>query len=343
MTLFESEILEQPAALARQLDRGRDDAEAVAREIRRFAPRWVMMAARGTSDNAARYAQYLLGVHNRLAVGLAAPSLFTLYDAPPRVDGALVVGISQSGQSPDIVAVVEEARSQGALTLAITNDPSSPLARAALLGLPVHAGEEHAVAATKTYTTELMALAMLSAALEGDAARWGELAEVPEHVGAALAQRESASLAAARCREAQRFVVLGRGFNYATAFEVALKIKETSYVLAEPYSTADFRHGPAAMLELGFPVLVVALRGKVGDAGALLDLLEARRADVLAISNDPVLLGRAGCALPIPDVPEWLSPLVAVVPGQWFALALALSRGADPDRPRGLSKVTHTR
>lgn len=345
-TLFEQEIREQPAALERQLAAGRAEVDAAAAAIRAAAPHSVMIAARGTSDNAARYAQYVLGAHNGLAVGLAAPSLFTHYAAPPRLGGSLVVGISQSGQSPDIVAVVEEGRRQGALTLAITNDPASPLARAASHVIALHAGAERAVAATKTYTTELMALAMLSAALEGPGAqaRWDELAAVPRHVDAMLALQRTVEPAASRCRYAERFVVLGRGFNYSTAFEIALKIKETSYVIAEPYSAADFKHGPAAMLELGFPIVLVAPRGKVADASALLDLLEQRQAEVIAISNDPAVLSRAHTALAIPDdVPEWLSPLVAVVPGQWLALSLALTRGSNPDAPRGLSKVTHTR
>jgi glucosamine--fructose-6-phosphate aminotransferase (isomerizing) len=345
-TLFEQEIREQPAALARQLSAGRAEVDAAAAAITAFGPHSVMIAARGTSDNAARYAQYVLGAHNQLAVALAAPSLFTLYGAPPKLAGSLVVGISQSGQSPDIVAVVEEGRRQGALTLAITNDPSSPLARTAAHVIALQAGAECAVAATKTYTTELMALAMLSAALEGSAAqsRWDELAALPAHVDAMLALQPAVEPAASRCRYAERFVVLGRGFNYCTAFEIALKIKETSYVIAEPYSAADFKHGPAAMLELGFPIVLVAPRGKVSDAGAVLDLLQQRQAEVIAISNDRDVLARAHTALAIPDaVPEWLSPLVAVVPGQWLALALALTRGSNPDAPRGLSKVTHTR
>jgi glucosamine--fructose-6-phosphate aminotransferase (isomerizing) len=342
-TWFEQEIREQPDAVERQLAQTRAEVEAAATAVRAAAPHGVMIAARGTSDNAARYAQYVLGAHNRLAVALAAPSLFTHYQAPPRLGGSLVIGISQSGQSPDIVAVLEEARRQGALTLAVTNAPTSPLARAAAHVIALQAGEERAVAATKTYTTELAALAMLSAALEGDAARWTELAQLPDQMRATLALASAAEPAAARCRYAERFVVLGRGFNYSTAFEIALKIKETSYVIAEPYSAADFQHGPAAMLELGFPIILVAPRGKVTDAGSVLDLLDARQAEVIAISNDPDVLRRARTPLAIPDLPEWLSPIVGVIPGQWLALALALTRGSDPDRPRGLSKVTHTR
>lgn len=343
-SLFEKEILEQPEVLARQLTRGRAAAEAVASAIRGRDPRFVLIAARGSSDNAARYAQYVLGARNRLAVALAAPSLFTIYGAPPRLEGALVVGVSQSGRSPDIVSVLEEGRAQGALTLALTNEPGSPLALAAEHVLDLGAGEERAVAASKTYAAELLAFAMLSASLEGSAEAFAELDALPEKVARTLGARDAARSAAARGRGAARFVVLGRGYNYATVFEIALKIKETSYVLADPYSPADFLHGPAALLEPGLPVLVVAPSGKVEGVSSLLDLLEARRAEAIVISDAEEALARAKVALTLPSgVPEWLSPLVAVVPGQLFSLALAEAKGLDPDRPRGLSKVTETR
>ena len=187
MSQVEKEIREQPEALSRLLEEGRGGAEEVAARVRAFSPRFVVIAARGSSDNAARYAQYLFGAHNRLSVCLATPSLFTFYDAAPSLAGALVIGVSQSGQSPDIVAVVEAGRKQGALTLAITNRPGSPLAAAAEHTLPLLAGEERAVAATKTYTAQLCALAMLSAALEGGESRWAELSRVPGLVEQAIA------------------------------------------------------------------------------------------------------------------------------------------------------------
>jgi glutamine---fructose-6-phosphate transaminase (isomerizing) len=340
-----AEIAEQPHSLARLLAR-RAEVTSAARRIRAFRPEWVAIAARGTSDNAARYAQYLLGAHNRLGVALAVPSLFTVYGAPPRLARALTIGISQSGRSPDVVAVIEEARQQGGATLAISNDPDSPLARAAEACIVLDAGVEKAVAATKTYTAQLLAVAMLSAAIEGDAERWDELERVPERVAQALAGAADApGLAdAASFRGAERFLVVGRGFNYCTAFEVALKMKETSYVLAEPYSPPDLLHGPVAMIDRGFPVIVAAPSGLAsGDTGALLDLLESRGARVIALSDRADVLARAEVQLPIPvGVPEWLSPLVAVVPGQLWASALALARGYDPDAPRGLSKVTLT-
>ena len=213
--------------------------------------------------NAATYGKYLLGALCRLPVALAAPSLFGIYRQPPRLEGCLVIGISQSGQSPDIVAVLAEARHQGAPTLAITNDPASPLAAEGDHLLLLHAGEEQAVAATKTYTTQLCALAMLSAALEGGEARWAQLSAVPGLVDQAIAANAGVEGKVDRYRYADHFAVVGRGFNYSTAFEVALKMKETSYLVAEPYSPADLLHGPVAMIDRGFPVLLVAPSGRV--------------------------------------------------------------------------------
>ena len=344
MSQVETEIREQPEALARLLRDGRTQAEALAARIRDRAPRYVVIAARGSSDNAARYAQYLFGAHNRLPVCLATPSLFTAYAAGPSLVGALVIGVSQSGRSPDIVSVLEAGRREGSLTVAITNEPASPLALAAEAVLPLLAGPERAVAATKTYTTSLGALAMLSAALESDASRWAELDRVPALARAAIELNAALADKVARYRYAEHFVVVGRGFNYSTAFEVALKMKETSYLVAEPYSPADLLHGPVAMIDRGFPALVVAPSGRVfADLVSFVDKLDERHAELVAISDDATVLDRARVGLPLPSgVPEWLSPLVAVVPGQLCAVALARARGLDPDRPRGLSKVTET-
>jgi glutamine---fructose-6-phosphate transaminase (isomerizing) len=339
------EIDEQPRALARLLSDRSDAVREAAKRIRAFDPAFVMIAARGTSDNAARYAQYLFGAHNHLGVALAVPSLYTMYNAPPRLDRALTIGISQSGQSPDVVSVVAEARRQGGATLAITNDASSPLAAAADITLLLSTGAETSVAATKTYTNQLLLLSMLSAALGDDRQRDDELARVPEAVAAALTGCGDIGEIALDFTSAGRFVVLGRGFNYCTAFEIALKMKETSYVLAEPYSVADLLHGPVAMIEYGFPVVVVAPSGlATADIGDLLEVLKRRRARTIALSDRDDVLARVTSGIRLPaGVPEWLSPVVAVVPGQRFAHALATAKGLDPDRPRDLSKVTLTR
>lgn len=344
-SVLEREIAEQPAALERQLTRGRQAANVIADEIRARQPACLLIAARGSSDNAARYAQYLLGAHNRLLVSLATPSLFTLYGKPPALTHTVVMGVSQSGRSPDIVAVLEEARRQGALAIAVTNDTASPLAHSAHHCLPLHAGDERAVAATKTYTTQLVALAMLSVALNPAAGRWEALATLPELARETLQRNADVTKLAQSLDAAERLVVIGRGFNYATAFEISLKIKETSYRVAEPYSSADFRHGPSALVDRGFPVILIAPSGQaMDDVAELLDLCRRRQAHAVAISDEPRVLAAASAGLRLPlGVPEWLSPILSVLPGQLLAVGLARARGLDPDRPRGLSKVTETR
>jgi len=242
-------------------------------------------------------------------------------------------------------ANVANAAQQGAVTVAVTNEPTSPLARAASATLPLYAGEEKAVAATKTYTAELLALAMLSAELEGDAQRKAALELVPSYVEQVITSVVgSVEIAAEGFAGAGKLVVLGRGFNYATAFEIALKLKETCYFIAEPYSVPDLLHGPVAMIDEHFPVIVVAPSGPtLADVPRLFDLLEKRGARTLAISDRPDVLARAQFGLKLPsDVPEWVSPIVAVVAGQLFSYALCMATGQDPDKPRGLSKVTLT-
>ena len=344
MTLH-SEIFEQPERLATLLHGQRQSVVEIANAIRGRDIQYAFLAARGTSDNAGRYANYLWGAHNGIPIALATPSLFTYYQRPPRLRGALVIGVSQSGQSPDIVSVIEEGRKQGNLTLAITNIPDSPLANAADLVLDIQAGEEKAVAATKTYTNELMALAMLSAALTDSENYWKELASVPAWAGQTLALDSAIAQMAQRYRYMSQCVVLGRGFNYATAFEWALKLKELTYLIAEPYSSADFQHGPIAMVEGGFPVLAVAPGGKVYRTmkEMLTRLREQKEAELVVISDhaEALALAQSPISLP-PNIPEWLTPLVSIIPAQLFACHLTQVKGYDTDKPRSITKVTET-
>ena len=233
MTL-QSEIFEQPECLAHLLHAQRSIVEQIAVAVKRHDIRYVFLAARGTSDNAGRYANYLWGAQNSLPLALATPSLFTYYRQPPNLDGALVVAVSQSGQSPDIISVIEEGHRQGCLTLTITNEPDSPLAKAADLVLDIQVGAEKAVAATKTYTAELMSIAMLSAALAADRTCWRELGKVSAWADKVLKQDASIARMVERYRYMNQCVVLGRGFNYCTAFEWAMKLKELTYTIAEP-------------------------------------------------------------------------------------------------------------
>ncbi|MEP6895645.1 MAG: SIS domain-containing protein, partial [Chloroflexota bacterium] len=287
MTLH-SEIFEQPARLAAMLDHQKQNVLEIAKAIQARHVQYAFLAARGTSDNAGRYANYLWGAHNQLPLALATPSLFTFYQSPPRLQNALVIGVSQSGQSPDIVSVLEEGRKQNCLTLAITNIPDSPLAKAADFVLDIQAGPEKAVAATKTYTSQLMAVAMLSAALSGSTEHWNELASVSKWAEQALALDKELARISERFRYMSQCVVLGRGFNYATAFEWSLKLKELTYVIADPYSSADFQHGPIAMVEGGFPVLAISPKGKVHDTmkEMLTRLRKQLNAELVLISDD---------------------------------------------------------
>jgi glucosamine--fructose-6-phosphate aminotransferase (isomerizing) len=341
-----NEIREQPQALARLLDRQTPAVREIARSLSGRQIDTVFIAARGSSDNAAIYAKYVWGSFNRVPVVLAAPSLFSIYGRPPLLRNALVVGVSQSGQSPDIVGVLEEARRQRAPTLAIVNEPQSPLARAADAVVDICAGPEQAVAATKSYTAQLAAIAMLSAAVAGDEARWVELQNVPSLVGKALDLEDVIAERAERYRFMAHCVVLGRGFNYATAFEWALKLKELTYVIAEPYSSADFQHGPVAMVDRGFPVFAVAAGGAVFEdtRSLLFRLVEEKDVELVVVSDRDEALHLAHTPLRLPPgEAEWLTPIVAIVPAQLFCYHLTRAKGLDTEAPRGLRKVTLTR
>jgi glutamine---fructose-6-phosphate transaminase (isomerizing) len=340
-----NEIMEQPTVLRRLIEQEYPAIRAIAAEIRQRDIRAILIAARGTSDNAATYAKYLFGSLNALPVALAAPSLYTVYDTPPRLHDTLVLGISQSGMSPDIVAVLQDARRQGMPTLAITNAPDSRLAQAAERVIDCHAGEERSVAATKSYTAELMALALLSVALSEDDARLQQLRALPDAVATTLDLDPTIAQRAERYCYISHCVIVGRGYNYATAFEIALKLKELTYTGATPYSSADFMHGPIAVVQPGFPAMLVAPSGVI--LPDMLDLarqLQARQAELLIISDcdEALQLARTPVRLPV-AVAEWLSPITAIVPGQLLAYHLALAKGLDPEHPRGLRKVTETR
>lgn len=344
MTLL-SEIKEQPEIISSLLETQRKTIEAIAQEIKRRNVSYIYLAARGTSDNAGRYAKYLLGALNGLPTALAAPSLFTSYHQPPRLQNALVIGVSQSGCSPDIVSVLAEGNKQGCLTLAITNDLDSPLAKTANLNLDMCAGEEKSIAATKTYTAQLMAIAMLSAALSGDAAQWEDLTNLSRWMKETLHLHDKIAEVSNMFHDMNQTVVLGRGFNYCTAFEWAIKLKEMTYVFAEAYSFVDFQHGPIAIVEKDFPIMVVSPQGLV--SGGFLELIKTLhteyQAKLVIISNDEETLSHAQSPLPIPsDIPEWLTPLVSILPAQLFAYHLTLAKGIDPIHPRNIQKVTET-
>jgi glucosamine--fructose-6-phosphate aminotransferase (isomerizing) len=343
MSHFRDEIAEQPEVASRLLAQSREAVAAIGARIRETRPRGYVIAARGSSDHAALYAKYLFAVRNRALVALAAPSLFTHYASAPRLDGQCVIGISQSGASPDVISVIEEARRQGAVTVAITNDAESPLAEAAELVLALGAGQERSVPASKTYTASLIALALISQAVDADDAFGAELARVPPAIARALEMDADLEKLVA-LMSGSRAIILGRGFNFSTAEELALKLIETSYVMARAWSVADFEHGPIAVLEEGLPVVVVdgggamatsmrSIRERVGTKGcAVIELVDGERRDVISPTTVQIASG----------LPEELTPISLAVLAQLLAHRVAVARGFDPDSPREIHKVTRT-
>jgi glutamine---fructose-6-phosphate transaminase (isomerizing) len=340
-----TEIAQQPAALAGLLDRVIPQLDRLASQVWRRDVRYLVLVARGSSDNAARYGQYLFGLHHRLPVALATPSLGPLYGITPELSGALVVAVSQSGQSPDVVGVVDAARRQGRPTLAITNEPTSPLANAASEVLDLGMGPEHAVAATKTYTGSLLALALLSVAHAPGAERGrmvAELQQLPELVDTAL--RADVADAADALRRAEHLLVTGRGLNYATAFEAALKVRELSGVVAEAFSPPDLLHGPIAAVTAGARALLIApTEPSLTSVRELIPELRRRHAHITAIADDPTVLSSADASIDLGVRPApWLTPITTIVPVQRLAATMATHRGRDLDAPEGIQKVTRT-
>ncbi|MGW8225402.1 MAG: SIS domain-containing protein [Anaerolineales bacterium] len=343
-SILEREIYEQPEVIKKLITHQSTEIAKLAETLRKNPPRFVLVAARGTSDHAAIYAKYLLSGINRIPSGMAMPSLYTLYRSVPDMSGGLVIGISQSGQTPDVRAVLDAAQNQGVPTISITNTKDSPIAIAADYKIILGADEEKSVAASKTFTSQLTALAMLAAHYSGDQDRIAEINLLPDFVQSALEQRPVTKKIAERFSDKEHIAIVGRGFTYCTTHEIALKIKELSYMIAQPYSAADFRHGPIAMLDTGFPVLAIAMRGSaLSDMEDMIEAIHWTGADLTIMTNVDWLDQHAMDIIHLPeDLPDWLSPIVCIVPGQLLGLHLALVKGLDPDKPRGLKKVTRT-
>jgi len=339
------EIHEQPQAVARLCDGEWPAIAALGRRLRRTPPDLVVLAARGTSDNAALYGRYLIETLWGIPVSLAAPSVLTVYGARLRLRRALVIGLSQSGASPDIVEFITTARARGARTVAVTNHGGSPLAAAAHDTLLLRTGPERSVAATKTYTAQLVTLSLLVSEAVGARRLLEGHRQLPTLMGRALAVEDRVRDVARRWRRIDECLVTSRGYNYATALETALKLKETCYLVAEPISAADLLHGPIAVVERGFPVLLLAPPGRMlPHLAALASRLARQRARTVVVSSDRAVLRHAGVPVGMPDAPdERLSPHVYVLPMQLLAYHLSRARGHDPDRPRGLRKITRAR
>ena len=352
MSLMLDEIRQQPATLEKTLKGEWKRARALRKHFAKARPKAIVLAARGTSDNAAQFGRYLLEITTGIPVSLAAPSIFTLYEATLDYRDMLVVAISQSGESTDTNLVLERARQQGATTIGITNEPESSLAKLAEHVFLVHAGKEKSVAATKTYTGQLMALYLLAYAL-GDDLDESDLKQVPEWVEGALKLEKEIKVLVERYRFMDHTVIVGRGLNYSNTFEFALKLMETCYVVAERFSSADFLHGPIAMLESSFPVFLFGPPGVTWPGiSEMLGKAEALKAETLLITDqsnrEAIQQSRRSIVLPVKLARknarpvELFTPIPYIIPAQLFAACLADVKGLDPDRPRTLQKVTQT-
>lgn len=337
------EIEEQPEALQRTFAAERPHAK----EFKKFAAaqhfRLIVLVARGTSDNAALFGRYLLEIATGIPVSLCAPSVHTLYEARLDFRQALVIGISQSGAGTDINLVLKNARKQGAFTVAITNEAKSEMAGVAEEVFLVRAGKQRSVAATKTYTGQLMILYLLAFAL-GRQIELESASEIPGRVRETLKLAEKIRAMAQRYRYMRQCAVVARGLNYANAFELSLKLMETCYIVAERFSSADFLHGPIAMIERDFPVILFAPQGKTfAGQRQMIKRLAGLRAETIAITSGDVQLPGLTRAIRVPGkIAEIYSAIPYIVPGQLFAAQLAEVKGLDPDRPRSLQIVTQT-
>jgi glucosamine--fructose-6-phosphate aminotransferase (isomerizing) len=334
MSKMRQEVFEQPAALARTLESGLRDIPLLRRQMDQRRPRFIILVARGTSDNAAQFGRYLLEITTGIPVSLAAPSVYTLYKSRLRLKDVLVVGISQSGESTDTNAYLQQARKRGAMTVGITNEPSSRMSRIAEHLIQVVAGKEESVAATKTYSCQLLALYLLAYALRARVRR-KDLLLIPELVSNALRTDNKIRGLAQQYRSMRHAVTIGRGLNYANALELGLKLMETCYVVAERFSAADLLHGPIALVEPSFPVFVFAPNGVTQPSiESLLAKLGSLKARTLVIDGKLVRMPR--------QTTDLYTPIPFIVPAQLFAAHLAQQKGLDPDHPRTLNKITRT-
>jgi glucosamine--fructose-6-phosphate aminotransferase (isomerizing) len=336
------EIAEQPAALEKTIAEERRKVELLGQSLTRRDIDLIVLVARGSSDNAALFGRYLLEITTGIPVSLSAPSVHTLYQAKLNLKHALVIGVSQSGEGEDINRVLENAREGGAFTIGITNEPESAMVKLVDETLVMHGGQERSVAATKTFTGQMMLFYLLAAALGPD--KPVDYARIPEFANLAIEQKPAVVELVQRYVFMENCVVVGRGLAYANAYEFALKLMETCYVVAERFSSADFLHGPLAMIERHFPVILFAPPGvMLAGIKDLIGRLQELRADTLAITSDLDTAAMCSRSIIMPrDIDEFLAPIPYIIPAQLFAALLAEAKGLDPDKPRSLSKVTRT-
>lgn len=337
------EIAEQPAALRKTIQEERSKVARLGAFLKKRDVDLIVLVARGSSDNAALFGRYLLEITTGIPVSLAAPSVHTIYNARLKLDRALVIGVSQSGEGEDINLVLENARACGACTVGMTNEAASAMTKVVDETLLMHGGRERSVAATKTFTGQMLLFYMLAAALaeNGDAPAYET---IPDLAARALECQSAITQLVERYVFMENCVVVGRGLIYANAYELALKLMETCYVVAERFSSADFLHGPLAIIERHFPVILFAPPGRMlGGVKELLERLKELRAETLVITADEEAASASTRAVMLSDeIDEFVAPIPYIIPGQLFAALLAEAKGLDPDAPRSLSKVTRT-
>lgn len=342
---MENEIREQPDVLRRCLKETIPKGQLFAAAMAKQEIHSIFISARGTSDHAAIFGKYVFETVNGIPVGFAAPSVHTGYEKPVNYRNTLIIGISQSGQAEDVLEVMRNGRGQGCVTVGITNDEASPIAREATWHFSCEAGKEKSVAATKTFLAQMMILSVLSAVMAGDALRMEHLLSMPERAAKALLPADYIQDRIVKFRDMKACFVLSRGVNYPIALEAALKIQETCYVRAQGYAISDFHHGPFAMVAPGMTVILLAPQGPMyKDAVEILDKLEKAGAQTFIISNDEKLLERGAASIRIPEAEDDITAaFLNAVTIQQIACQLAMLKGLDPDTPRGLKKVTVTR
>jgi len=335
------EIREQPSALEKTIQAEQKKVKKLGQFLLEKDINLIVIVARGSSDNAALLGRYLFEITTGIPVSLCAPSVFTLYKAKLKLKRALVIGVSQSGEGIDINTVLESAKSSGAFTIGITNQAESSMAKIADETLLTHAGLEKSVAATKTYTGQMLHFYMLASALSGSEL---DYKKIPQFCDTALRLENEIKELVQRYAFMENCVVVGRGLNYGNSYELALKLMETCYVVAERFSSADFFHGPLAIVERRFPVILFAPSGVTQKSSIdLLTRLKELHADSFSITNNQTVASMSSRALQMPsEIEEFLSPIPFIIPAQLFAAHLAEAKGINPDAPRSLSKITKT-
>ena len=341
MSLMLEEIAEQPAVLEKIIGTEQEKIKKLGAFLREREIDLIVLVARGSSDNAALFGRYLLEITTGIPVSLTAPSVYTLYKAKLRLNRAVVIGVSQSGEGADINEVLQSAKSSGAFTIGITNEADSTMAKIADETLLTHAGREKSVAATKTYTGQVLHFYLLASVLAAEKTAYEK---IPQFAAESLDLQNEVKSLVERYTFMENCVVVGRGMNYGNSYELALKLMETCYVVAERFSSADFFHGPLAIVERRFPLILFAPAGVTRTSSIdLLERLQELHADSFSITNDREIAALSSRSLLLSkDIDEFLSPIPFVVPAQLFAAYLAEAKGLNPDKPRSLSKVTHT-